>query len=130
MKKLLIISLLISANLFFTSELFAKCQANLINYAATVHVFKETMCSEAMGNCYVQLAKLQSSDPGKYSYAYCDVGPTKRVTKKYDRCQSKDMVRCSIEWSDGTIDSYDEFCQGCTGEGIPATRPCDWSCPF
>ena len=130
MKKVSLISGIVCFSLFFAGELFAQCQAHLVNYTDVVHVFKETMCSEAMGRCYVELAKLQTSDREKYSYAYCDVGETKKVTKRSDRCQSKDMVRCTIEWSDGTIDSYDEFCQGCTGEGAPSPVTCGWVCPF
>ncbi|MCI5219285.1 MAG: hypothetical protein D3914_08865 [Candidatus Electrothrix sp. LOE2] len=130
MKKVSIINGVVFVILLFAGESFAQCQANLINYTDVAHIFKETMCSEAMGRCYVELAKLQTSDRKKYSYAYCDVGATKKVTKRSDRCQSKEMVRCTIEWSDGTIDSYDEFCQGCTGEGAPAAVPCGWVCPF
>ena len=130
MKKSLVIAGAVCLSLFLAGDLFAQCQANLINYTEVVHVFKETMCGEAMGKCYAEIAKLQAADRDKYSYAYCDVGSDRKVTKRYDRCQSKDRVRCTIEWSDGTVDSYDEFCQGCIGEGAPSPDPCDWVCPF
>jgi hypothetical protein len=129
-KKNLAITAVICFILFSAGELFAQCQVNLINYTEVKHIFKEKMCGEAMGRCYSKVASFQTSDPQHYAYAYCDAGVNKRVSKKTARCQSKDMVRCTIEWSDGVIDSYEEFCQGCTGAGSPYTLPCNWPCPF
>ncbi|MDU9051030.1 MAG: hypothetical protein Q3M30_19465 [Candidatus Electrothrix sp. Rat3] len=130
MRKKLVVTITVCCTLFFAGQLFAQCQANLINYTEVVHIFKEAMCGEAIGKCYAQIAQLQASTPDKYPYAYCDIGSDKKVVKRADRCQRKNQVRCTIKWSDGTIDSYDEFCLGCIGEGMPSPVPCDWPCPF
>jgi len=136
MKKSIILTLM-CFTLFFTGEVFAQCNVNLINYRDVLEKFSGTYCKEAMDACYVKISELQSdpNDPDaqeKYTFAYCDVGPAKTVKKTYDRCQAKDTMRCTIEWSDRTVDAYDVDCDGCIERSNPSPAPlsCKSNCPF
>jgi hypothetical protein len=129
-RKKIVIIITVCCTLLFAGKIFAQCQANLISYTEVVHIFKEAMCAEAMGKCYAQIAQLQATAPEKYSFAYCDAGPDRKIVQRSDSCERKDQVRCTIKWSDGTVDSYDEFCMGCIGPSLPTQVPCDWACPF
>jgi len=130
MKKSLIIVGAACFSLFFVSELFAQCQAYLVNYVDVVNTFDKDKCSDATSDCNAKIAELQKNDKEKYKDAYCYTGANREVTKRYDRCQDKDLIRCTIEWSDGVVDNYDVECKGCTGNGTPSPDPCDWVCPF
>ncbi|MCW5211042.1 hypothetical protein VU03_04905 [Desulfobulbus sp. N3] len=131
MKKSLVIVGAACFSLLFAGELFAECQANLVNYVDVINTFKKDECNDAMSDCHAKIAELQASDKEKYKDAYCNNDEANRkVTKRYDRCQDKDLIRCTIEWSDGAVDNYDVECKGCTGYGTPSPDPCDWVCPF